>query len=76
MAMGAVAGDELLVRGRHVGDEDREGVIVEVRGEDGAAPYLVRWKNGHESVFMPSSDMCRPNTRLHWLLSVADRRTW
>ena len=30
--MRAVAGDELLVRGRHVGDEDREGVIVEVRG--------------------------------------------
>jgi len=24
--------------------------------EDGAAPYLVRWKDGHESVFMPSSD--------------------
>ena len=21
----------------------------------GAAPYLVRWKDGHESVFMPSS---------------------
>ncbi len=56
MAMRAVAGDELLVRGRHVGDEDREGVIVEVRGEDGAEPYLVRWKDGHESVFMPSSD--------------------
>ena len=56
MAMRAVAGDELLVRGRHVGDGDREGVIVEVHGEDGAAPYLVRWKDGHESVFMPSSD--------------------
>ena len=56
MAMRAVAGDELLVRGRHVADEDREGVIVEVRGEDGAAPYLVRWKDGHGSVFMPSSD--------------------
>jgi hypothetical protein len=56
MAMRAVAGDELLVRGRHVGDVDREGVIVEVHGQDSAAPYLVRWKDGHESVFMPSSD--------------------
>jgi hypothetical protein len=55
MAMRAVAGDELLVRGRHVGDVDREGVIVEVHGQDGAAPYLVRWKDGHESVFMPYS---------------------
>lgn len=53
--MRAVAGDELLVRGRHVGDVDREGVIVEVHGQDGAAPYLVRWKDGHETVFMPSS---------------------
>jgi hypothetical protein len=56
MAMRAVAGDELLVRGRHVGDVDRGGVIVEVHGQDGVAPYLVRWKDGHESVFMPSSD--------------------
>jgi len=55
MAMRAVTGDELLVRGRHVEDVDREGVIVEVHGEDGAAPYLVRWKDGHESVLMPSS---------------------
>ncbi len=54
--MRAVTGDELLVRGRHVGDVDRDGVIVEVHGEDGAAPYLVRWKDGHESVFLLSSD--------------------
>ena len=56
MVMRAVAGDELLVSGRHVDDVDREGVIVEVHGQDGAAPYLVPWKDGHESVFMPSSD--------------------
>ena len=35
--MRAVAGDELLVKGRHVGDVDREGVIVEVHGANGAA---------------------------------------
>ena len=34
---------------------DREGVIAEVHGADGAPPYLVRWANGHETVFMPSS---------------------
>jgi hypothetical protein len=54
--MQVVVGDEVLVRGRHVGDADREGVIIEIRGEDGAAPYVVRWKDGHQSVFMPSSD--------------------
>jgi len=54
--MRASVGDELLIRGRHVGDEDREGVIVEIRGADGAPPYLVRWRNDHESVFFPSTD--------------------
>ena len=54
--MQVVVGDEVLVRGRHVGDADREGVIIEIRGEDGAAPYVGRWKDGHQSVFMPSSD--------------------
>ncbi len=62
--MRAVAGDELLVRGRHVGNEDREGVIIEVRGADGAPPYLVRWKDGHDSVFMPSSGVVVEHRRL------------
>lgn len=53
--MRAEIGDELIVRGRHVGDEDREGMITEVHGEDGAPPYLVRWSDGHESVFFPSA---------------------
>jgi hypothetical protein len=54
--MRAIVGDELIVRGRHVGDVDRQGVIKEVHGEDGAPPYLVLWKDGHESLFTPSSD--------------------
>jgi len=54
--MGVKVGDELVVRGRHVGDEDREGVVIEVHGKGGMPPYLVRWQDGHESVFVPSSD--------------------
>jgi Domain of unknown function (DUF1918) len=54
--MQAEAGDGLTVQGRRQGDEVRHGVIVEVHGEDGAPPYLVRWEDGHESVFFPSSD--------------------
>lgn len=54
--MRATAGDGLLVRGRHVDDEDREGVIIAVHGEAGSPPYLVRWNDGRESVFFPSSD--------------------
>lgn len=52
--MRAATGDELLVRGRHVGDEERIGVIIEIHGDDGTPPYVVRWKDGHESVIMPS----------------------
>ena len=54
--MKAQVGDELTVRGRHQGDEDRHGTILQVDGADGAPPYLVRWRDGHESVFFPAAD--------------------
>ena len=53
--MKAQVGDELVVKGRHVGDPDRTGVIIEVIGEAGGPPYLVRWSDGHESSFFPTS---------------------
>jgi hypothetical protein len=31
-------------------------VIIEIHGDDGGPPYLVRWKDDHESVFFPSAD--------------------
>jgi Domain of unknown function (DUF1918) len=54
--MRAHTGDALLIRGHHVGDHDRQAVIIEVHGADGAPPYLVRWEDGHESVYFPSCD--------------------
>ncbi len=36
--MRAAVGDEVLVKGRRVGDEGREGVPARVQGADGAAP--------------------------------------
>lgn len=54
--MKAQVGDQLVVHGRHVSDEDRTGVVVEVHGEKGAPPYLVRWQDGHVSTFFPSAD--------------------
>jgi hypothetical protein len=53
--MQAQTGDELTVRGRHQGDEERHGTIIRVDGKNGAPPYLVRWRDGHESVFFPAS---------------------
>ena len=55
--MRASAGDRVIVKGHHVGEADRDGVIVDVRGPDGTAPYLVRWSHdGHEGLFFPGSD--------------------
>lgn len=54
--MRAEVGDDLVVRGRHVADEDRQGTITEVHGSHGGPPYLVRWQDGHESLFFPASD--------------------
>jgi hypothetical protein len=54
--MRAQVGDELTVMGRHQGDEERHGEIIKVDGPDGAPPYLVRWRDGHDSLFFPSSD--------------------
>lgn len=54
--MEANVGDRLVVKSHHVGDPDREAVVLEVQGRNGQAPYKVRWNDGHESVFFPSSD--------------------
>jgi len=62
--MKAQVGDELVVKGRHVGDPDRTGVIIEIHGEAGGPPYLVRWDDGHESSFFPSSGTIAEHTSL------------
>jgi len=54
--MRARAGDELTVKGRRQGEEDRHGEIVEVQGADGAPPYLVRWLDDWESIYFPSPE--------------------
>ena len=47
--MHAKVGDNLVIEGRTTEMHRREGEIVEVRGEDGAPPYVVRWSDGHEA---------------------------
>lgn len=54
--MRAEIGDRIVVHGYQVGDRGRTGVISEVRGAQGAPPYVVRWDNGHEGLFMPGPD--------------------
>lgn len=54
--MRAAVGDRLHVHGRVVGTPDHTAEIVEVRGPDGAPPYLVRYPDGHEALVYPGSD--------------------
>ncbi|HSV67425.1 MAG TPA: DUF1918 domain-containing protein [Mycobacteriales bacterium] len=54
--MRAVVGNRLHVHGHVVGERDRLGEIVDVRGEDGGPPYLVRFDDGHESLIFPGPD--------------------
>lgn len=55
--METAAGDRIVIRGHKVGEHDRDGEILEVRGPDGGPPFLVRWDDdGHESVIYPGTD--------------------
>jgi hypothetical protein len=54
--MKAAVGDLIVVPGRHVGDGQRRGRVVEVRGDNGAPPYLVRWEtDDSEGLFFPAA---------------------
>jgi hypothetical protein len=55
--MRASVGDRIIVHATHVGEPDRDGEVIDVRGTDGGPPYLVRWSDdGHEGLFFPGSD--------------------
>ncbi len=55
--MKANVGDEIRIRGHHVGEPDRCGQILAVRGSDGDGPFVVRWDDtGHEVLLFPGPD--------------------
>jgi hypothetical protein len=55
-AFKAHPGDHVTIEGHKVGDSRREGEILEVLGEPEHEHYRVRWEDGRETVFYPSSD--------------------
>lgn len=65
--MRAEVGDRLHVHGRVVGVPDQTSEIIEVRGRDGAPPYLVRHDDGHEALVFPGTDAMvePPRSREH-----------
>jgi hypothetical protein len=54
--MEAQVGDRIIVEGSKVGQGRRDGEVVEVIDAPGPRHYRVRWSDGHESIFFPSSD--------------------
>jgi hypothetical protein len=53
----ASVGDRLVIKAHHSGEPDRDAEILEVHGEDGGPPYVIRWsEDGHEGLFFPGSD--------------------
>lgn len=62
--MKAKIGDQLLVESSSAEAHRREGEIIEVRGDDGAPPFVVRWADGHEALCYPGPDArVRPRDR-------------
>ena len=54
-AVEARVGDRIVVHSTHQGEPERTGEVLEVRGEAGGPPYLVKWSpDGHTGLFFPA----------------------
>ena len=51
--MRAQVGDRIILAGTRVDDPVRDGEVLEVKGSDGGAPYIVRWSDGHTGLVYP-----------------------
>jgi Domain of unknown function (DUF1918) len=56
MGMEAIVGDRLHVHGNAVGQPDKTGKILEVRGTAGGPPYRVQFDDGHTGLVFPGPD--------------------
>jgi hypothetical protein len=54
--MHAEVGDTLVVEGRTTEIPRQQGEVLEVHGENGGPPYLIRWADGHEGLAFPGPD--------------------
>jgi hypothetical protein len=60
--MQAQVGERLLIHGKNVGSAEHLLEIIEVRGADGAPPYLVKDPDGHERLFFPGPDCVKKSS--------------
>lgn len=56
MSLDARKGDQIVVEGAKVGQTRREGKVLEVVNLASSTYYRVRWQDGQETMFFPSSD--------------------
>jgi hypothetical protein len=54
--MRAAIGDTLHIHTNHLGITEHLGEIIEVRGADGAPPYLVQFRDGSTRLLYPGPD--------------------
>lgn len=70
--MRASIGDKLHIHTNHIGTDDQYGRIIEIRGTDGAPPYLVEFPDGRTSLVFPGPDaVVEPNAPVHAVSSHA-----
>jgi hypothetical protein len=53
--MDAVTGDRFIIEANRVGQARRTGEVMEVLGSSPRQQFRVRWDDGHESIYIPSS---------------------
>lgn len=55
--MHADPGDRIIIKGHRIGEPDRDCEVLEARGPEHTAPFVVRWgDSGHHALFFPGSD--------------------
>ena len=56
MVMRAAVGDNIVMHGKVVGQQDQVVTVVEVLGGSDQPLYRVRFDDGHESLMSPGAD--------------------
>ncbi len=52
----AKVGDRLVIESNRVDSPRKTGEILEVQGDEGGPPFVVRWSDGHEGLTYPGAD--------------------
>lgn len=68
-------GDIVVIVGHRVGEAERSGEILEVLATSERQHFLVRWDDGHESVYYPGIDATIHRGRPRPAKKTAEKKT-